>query len=167
MVRILNSAGSPTGSPSSLQNFAPSPNRENRQRLAGKARDPTRGAFVSFPQRDVGRSHPPLSRDCYPVEKVRETALVLRQLALLRVCDDLNRAAFANVEVAPVDHGNRSYRGLDLQEPESNTFDPASIPETNPRVRIYGLSIRQSNILNRVKWHRGALRDDQCVATAG
>jgi hypothetical protein len=38
MVRILNSAGSPTGSPSSLQNFAPSLNPENRQRLAGKAR---------------------------------------------------------------------------------------------------------------------------------
>src|ERR1022692_1100802 len=40
MVRAFNSVGSPTASPSSLQNFAPSLNPENRQRLAGKARHP-------------------------------------------------------------------------------------------------------------------------------
>jgi hypothetical protein len=37
-----DSVGSPTGSPSSSQNFAPSLNPENRQRLAGKAPNPFR-----------------------------------------------------------------------------------------------------------------------------
>jgi hypothetical protein len=40
MVRTFNSVGSPTASPSSLQNFAPSLIPENRQRLAGKADNP-------------------------------------------------------------------------------------------------------------------------------